>query len=157
MGISVWKQLLFMYDLSKLSLFLGACSITAPFISFSLKIYIYKTSFYDMRKATQGPKRLINWPEKLQRRKTCTEHVCICVPIQACACACIHIPFLFPKDDCQPTSKSLSSLFLASSPYSSCLKNLLLEILKNSFPGTPGWLSGWASAFGSGHDPGVPG
>ena len=26
---------------------------------------------------------------------------------------------------------------------------------KHVSAGTPGWLSGWASAFGSGHDPGL--
>ena len=29
--------------------------------------------------------------------------------------------------------------------------------IENTPPGTPGWLSNWVSAFGSGHDPGVLG
>ena len=29
----------------------------------------------------------------------------------------------------------------------------LLSRIENIFSGMPGWLSGWASAFGSGHDP----
>ena len=35
-----------------------------------------------------------------------------------------------------------------------CILSLALKILRS---GTPGWLSGWASAFGSGRDPGVLG
>ena len=34
---------------------------------------------------------------------------------------------------------------------------MYLGILKRIYLGVPGWLGSWASAFGSGHDPGVPG
>ena len=40
-------------------------------------------------------------------------------------------------------------------PLCLCLSQIN-KILKKKKRGMPGWLSGWASAFGSGHDPRVP-
>ena len=34
-------------------------------------------------------------------------------------------------------------------------KDLVIEGYKEKNIGAPGWLSSWASAFGSGHDPGI--
>ena len=46
------------------------------------------------------------------------------------------------------------NLFWVSVPSSGKLELILLHNIVLRF-GTSGWLSGWASAFGSGHDPGI--
>ena len=50
------------------------------------------------------------------------------------------------------TNKILKSIFKCQIE-----KNLIDIFLESEHPGTPEWLSGWASAFGSGCDPWVPG
>ena len=58
-------------------------------------------------------------------------------------------PFFFPLLGPFPSSPFFPSISWALNTY--CI------ITNNIINGTPGWLSGWTSAFGPGRDPGVPG
>ena len=71
------------------------------------------------------------------------------------------IPVATEKDRvCNVSPKHLSAFNCNAGNYSSrvrFLKDLFISLLKNCNWGTPGWLSSWAYAFGSGRDPRVPG
>ena len=53
------------------------------------------------------------------------------------------------------------ALMITNEQHKQCLPtkqtDQVMELTKISKEGMPGWLRGWASAFGSGHDPGVLG
>ena len=69
----------------------------------------------------------------------------------------LHILWLYvdpAKKFLNRSTKSTKNAFIIK--YSPFMRFFLL-LKKSLYCGAPGWLSGWASAFGSGHDPGVLG
>ena len=56
-----------------------------------------------------------------------------------------------------PRTSAVSSLYFIAFLHFLLSNNLVILTLKNSRTEMPEWLSGLASAFGSGHDPGVQG